>query len=450
MHTATTAPTERPTLPAATVADTARIVAEVVAPTLAKGVIIRRPGVVGLVERLDLDSRAIRRMQAVHARYGDGPLLLRLPGKTYAVVLAPEHVNRVLQDTPVPFSAAADEKRAALAHFEPEGVLISGGPDRADRRRFNEAVLEPDRAVHHLGERFVGVVRAEAARLLEPVRRGEVLTWDAFTAGWHRVVRRVAFGDAAGDDDALTDVLARLRGDGNWAFLRPQRKRLRARFLARLARHVARAEPGSLAAVMAGVPSSPRTAPEQQPVQWLFAYDAAGIASIRALAVLLTHPEVAARARDEAREQTRSGRLDLPFLRACVLESLRLWPTTPILLRQTTAATTWEGGSMPAGTGVLIYAPFFHRDERRLPEAHRFSPELWLRERTSEDWPLVPFSAGPARCPGQQLVLLTTSTLLAALIEEPGLRLLPPCRVEAGRRMPGTLNHAGLRFALAR
>jgi cytochrome P450 len=44
-----------------------------------------------------------------------------------------------------------------------------------------------------------------------------------------------------------------------------------------------------------------------------------------------------------------------------VLESLRLWPTTPTILRQTTAETRWNRDSTPAGTVVLIFAPFFHR-----------------------------------------------------------------------------------------
>jgi cytochrome P450 len=64
-----------------------------------------------------------------------------------------------------------------------------------------------------------------------------------------------------------------------------------------------------------------------------------------------------------------------------------------------------------------LYAPFFHRDDTRVPEAHRFAPELWLRERTDDDWPLVPFNGGPAMCPGRNVVLLTASVMLAALTE---------------------------------
>ena len=87
----------------------------------------------------------------------------------------------------------------------------------------------------------------------------------------------------------------------------------------------------------------------------------------------------------------------------------------------------------------------FLRDSTRLPEAHRFAPELWLRERAGEDWPLVPFSAGPGGCPGRDVVLLAGSVLLAVLVERSGWRLVRG-PVAGDRPMPGTLDPFGLRF----
>src|SRR4051812_7806275 len=117
----TTVPAARQTsgLPKATVGDTLGMVADVIIPTVAKGALIRRPTVVALAERLDLDRRAVRRMQRLRERYGDGPLLLRIPGRSQAVILAPEDVRHVLDGSPKPFAAASDEKRSALAHFQP-------------------------------------------------------------------------------------------------------------------------------------------------------------------------------------------------------------------------------------------------------------------------------------------------------------------------------------------
>jgi len=370
--------------------------------------------------------------------------MLRLPGPPRAVVLSPDHVHRVLHQTPEPFATDSSEKRAALAHFEPEGVLISRGPVRADRRRYNEAVLDSGRPMHRLASRFVAVVEEELGGL---VRNKTVLTWKEFRAAWLRLVRRVALGDGARDDLELTEQIDRLRAHGNWAMLRPIDRPLRARFFERLERHLSRAEPGSLAAVMANTSRSAATAPEQQVPQWLFAFDSAGIATYRALALLAAHPEYAAQSRVES-SGSDPAIAPLPLLRAALLESVRLWPTTPMILRETTAETVWEGRRMPAGTGVLIYAPFFHRDSSRLPFADRFAPELWLKEEKAEPWSLVPFSAGPATCPGRNLVLLLASTSLAWMLRAAPPRLVPPVRLDAGRPLPATLNHFSLRFEI--
>jgi cytochrome P450 len=436
-------------IPYASPSDTLRAFRDIILPTVAKGVIRRRPTAVALAERLALDRRAIRRMQRLRNRYGPGPVRLRVPGRRYALILSPQHVHRVLEQSPEAFSVVTAEKRAALSHFEPQGVLISRGAARADRRRFNETVLDSRHAMHRLAERFVAVAEAEADSLLAEWRRRGELRWSEFTEGWFRLVRRVVFGDGARDDREVTDLLARLRADANWAFLKPRRTRLRERFLARLDRRLQEADRESLGGVMADAPATRLTAPAQQVPQWLFASDAAGIATFRTLALLATHPEQAARARREIAEPHGAAPRELPYLRACVLESVRLWPTVPLLLRQSAADTVWETGIMPADTGIVIFAQFFHRDDQRLPCANSLAPELWLEERTARDWPLIPFSEGPATCPGRNLVLLLGSSLLARLVGARSVRLKAPSRLDARRPLPHTLNYFTLRFELA-
>jgi cytochrome P450 len=430
-------------LPKASILDTLALALDVFAPSVAKGAIIRRPRMVALAERFELDRRAVRRMQKLRNKYGDGPLMLRLPVRRQAVVLAPQHVHRVLHETPEPFSAASSEKRAALSHFQPRGVLISEGKDREVRRRFNEEALDHHHAMHRLVDSFATMVDQEAGRILAAARASGELDWDAFAQGWYRLVRRVVFGDAASEDQELNDLTVHLRQAANWAVFHPKDKPAQERFFARIRTYLERAEPGSLAGLIAHMPVQPGTEPDQQVPQWLFAFDAAGMATFRALALLASHPEALARARDEIA----SSDPQRPFLRAVVMESVRLWPTTPMVLRQTTRATRWAQGTMPADTGLLIYAPFFHRDDQRLPHADRFTPDLWLRERGERDWPLVPFSEGPAGCPGRNLVLLLASSMLAALLDGRPVRLLPESRLDPAR-LPGTLDNYTLRFQL--
>lgn len=434
-------------LPRASVPETAAFLANVFVPTVAKGAIIRRPKMVALAEKLRLDDRAASTLKGLAERHPIGPVLLRLPIRRQAVVLDPKDVHRVLAESPEPFATASSEKRAALTHFQPRNSLISTGRERSVRRALQEQVLDSESPVHHLADSFLPVVADEAARLLRTVEASNELTWDDFIRSWFRLVRRVVFGNAAADDHELTGMLAELRSDANWSFLKPRKRKLRAEFLAAVERGLRSAPPGSLAYVMAGAPKGSNAAPVEQIPQWLFAFDPAGMAAIRTLAALTAHPDAMTRAREEIAEDT-TGRQHLPWLRACVLESLRLWPTTPMVLRQTTRSVVWDHGVMPVKCGVLIYAPYFHRDKRTVPQPDAYTPERWLND-DDGDWALVPFSEGPAVCPGRHLVLMLASAFLSHVLEGPELKLESHRQLSAGAPLPGTLNNYSLRFGMA-
>lgn len=114
------APSES-TVAQATASDTAKVAALVAAPTLAGGVIKRRPRMMGLAEKYQLDQPAIRLVQRLRKRYGATPLRLRVPGRSIALVLSPNDVGTLLEHSPESFSPATYEKKAALGHFQPHG-----------------------------------------------------------------------------------------------------------------------------------------------------------------------------------------------------------------------------------------------------------------------------------------------------------------------------------------
>lgn len=417
-------------------------------PAISAGVIARRRPVLALLERIQADERAARRWERLRTEFGRGPVELVVPGRRVIVILDPGDIGRVLAGAPAPFDPANREKRAALEQFQPHGVLISQGPIRERRRSVNETALDTGAPLHRLAEPFAAKVAGEAEVLIEQAgRRGAVDAAD-FTAAWWRLVRRVVLGEQARTDDSITDELWRLRGAANWSFAAPPLRKRRERFLARLYGYVETAEPGSLAGALADIPAGGAIDPVGQMPQWLFAFDAAGIALSRALALLTAHPEQRARARADAEAPDRA-RLR-PYLRACVLESIRLWPTTPVILRDTTEWTRWRTGSeqfaLEPGAALLILAPAFHRD-RRLPFADSFTPEIWLDGRAEQYPQLVPFSAGPAECPGRNLVLFVTSALLAHLLSGPELRLRSH-DLTPGIPLPATLDNYRLEFTV--
>lgn len=432
-------------VPTASFLDGLRALTQVLAPVAAGGAIVRRPRTMLVSQMAGLDKQAVRTMQHLRDRYGPGPVQVRLPWRRFTFLLEPHQVHRVLNQSPEPFTPATREKRGALGHFQPEGVLISSPEERAVRRPFNADVLQPRRRVHTHGREMTQVVRAEMNALLGDARFTGTLDWDGFVTAWQRMVRRIVLGDSAREDHALTDDLLRLRKDGNWSFLKPTRSKRRRRFLSRLAEYVDRAEPGSLAQMVAQTPAPEGTAKHHQIPQWLFAFDAAAWATYRTLALLATHDGPARTARAEV--GSAGADADLPYLRACILESLRLWPTTPAILRDSTESTTWEGRTLPSGASVIIFAPFFHRDHTRIARAHQFTPDLWPTERTDEDWPLVPFSGGPAMCPGRNVVLHTASAALRHLLANDRYTLRDP-PLSPRRALPGTVSPFHLQFSL--
>ncbi len=443
-------------LPKATAAETAAVLAEVELPMIIKGPIIRRPKIVSAVERLGLEARAVKRMQTMAEKYGRGPLMLPVPGRTMATVLDPNHVHRILEESPEPFATAETLKVHALKHFEPKASLISEGSERARRRDANEKLLDHNHPIHRMAEQFMPAVREEAAALLEEVADNDdapgQLNYDAYFNAWFRLVNRVVLGDSYRDDMELVELMETQRKRGNFAFLRPVNTDDRAEILERISQAVDKAEPGSLAAFMkqieaAGDTETSRDENVQQVPQWLFAFDPAGMASYRGLALLAAHQDRLDAARYQISEEAQAEAPMLPLLRATVLESLRLWATTPMILRETTREVEFEHGVMPAGTTVLIFAPFFHRDEKNLDFAHRFAPEVWDHERTREEWPLVPFSGGPGICPGRHLVLLLTSNFMAEIVRQRSIELTSH-ELEPGN-LPALLDNFSLEFQLS-
>ncbi|MFF2809705.1 cytochrome P450 [Streptomyces sp. NPDC058000] len=426
----------------------------VLIPTLAQGAILRRPRMVRLAARFDTNRMANRTLTRLRRRHGAGPISVSVPGRRALVLLSPQDARRLFATTPAPLTSANREKTGCLRHFEPDGVIISPGEVRTERRTFNETVLDWGAPAHRLFPALTPRIREEARSLLDLHHSsGRPLDWDSFSAAFWRIIRRVVLGDAARDDHHLTELLATLRTDGNWLNFRKPKNATRDAFLARVRSYVDSAEPDSLAALVAATPCTEAANPVGQIPHWLFAYDAASIATYSALALLAGHADHADRVRAElaATDPGQPATADtLPFLRACILESLRLWPTSVAILRDTTAEITWHNDTTtPANTGVVFYSSFFHRDAQHLPHADRFEPDAWLDGRNEDNWALAPFSHGPAKCPGQDLVLFTTATLLAALLRDHKALLLHPRHpLTPSVPLPHTIDHTALRFAL--
>jgi cytochrome P450 len=164
----------------------------------------------------------------------------------------------------------------------------------------------------------------------------------------------------------------------------------------------------------------------------------------QALALIAAHPQAEARVRAEmARTDVSStaGIDSLAYLEGCVQEAMRLWPTTPMLVRELVSADTLDGVSIPAKTQVLILNSFNHRDRDTHAFADTFSPEYWLDTRT--DYHFNHLSNGPQVCAGKDLVLFLTKAVVVALLAEDRYVLRQPA-LHPGSSLPYRYNYFDL------
>jgi cytochrome P450 len=431
-------------LPHASTIEGVRFTAQVLLPQLVQGLFRRRPRAVAIATKLDVDRHAVDLIGGLRRKHGPGPIWVRAGKDEALLVLSADDVRRVLEGAPEPFAADPEAKRQGMSHFQPDALTISRGEAWRNRRRFHEALLDTGKPLHRLEERVSAVASEETGGLLESAY--PELRWDPFYRTLRRITRRVVLGDAARDDEAVTDLLAKLMDEAN---NRPkERSESFAPFAARIREYVSAAEEGSLLGLVREAPSDEQTRVEGQVPHWLFAMgETLAINAFRALALLASHPPQCARVEEELRTVDRVAELE--YLEACLQEAMRLWPTTPLLSREAVEDVPWNGAVVPAGTQVLISNVFNHRDPETHDFADRFAPEAWIEGNAAQDWSFNHFSHGPQGCPGAGLALFVGKAALAVVLAQRRVTLVEP-RLDPARPLPHMLDFFSLRFRLER
>ncbi|TML78514.1 MAG: cytochrome P450 [Actinobacteria bacterium] len=417
-------------LHSASLLENARFNALVVVPNAVKGLFRPRRGAWAALTRANADRWAVGLLRGMRASYGPGPVWVRVVRDPALLVLSVEDVRRVLGRSPDPFASDPPSKRKGMTAFQPDALTISRDGPWENRRRFNEAVL--DTGLSRLSDHFVAVVQEEAG----VIAREAELSWDQWHAAFQRITRRVVFGDAARSDESLTELLGELMSEGNGMPGRPS-ERVPA-LMEGIRHYIGAGEGGSLVSLFDSAPSDESTRVEGQVPHWLFAtHDTLAINAFRCLALLASHPEQRERALG-----------DDAYLGACLHEAMRLWPTTPMLARETVTDVDWDGESVPAGTQVLIVNSFLHRNPDTHEFADRFAPEEWIDGEAGDDWSFNHLSHGPQGCPGSGLALLLGRSMLAAVLADRQVELLEP-KLDPSRPLPHMLDFFAVRFRLA-
>ncbi|CAL5052054.1 unnamed protein product [Urochloa decumbens] len=156
------------------------------------------------------------------------------------------------------------------------------------------------------------------------------------------------------------------------------------------------------------------------------------------LARLVTEPEVQNKlhqeltAGDHRKGQISDERLrDFPYLRAVILESLRLHPPLPLVVREVGPEGAVLAGAARPPDGTFVRFTFLAedigRDHRAWTDPEMFRPERFLAGGEGEDVSpvpgpkeikMMPFGAGRRHCPGAGLSMIHVGSFVAALVRE--------------------------------
>jgi enediyne biosynthesis protein E7 len=156
------------------------------------------------------------------------------------------------------------------------------------------------------------------------------------------------------------------------------------------------------------------------------------------LYLLDQHPRVAARLREEVdaalggRPPTAEDLPALPYCRAVLEESMRLYPPVWLISRRAAGTDEIDGYHVAAGTLVCISPWVLHRHPKYWDDVETFAPERFIPGQAA-DRPshlYLPFGGGPRICVGQHFAMVEAVLVLAVIVASLRLATVPGFVVE--------------------
>ncbi|XP_034116036.1 probable cytochrome P450 12e1, mitochondrial [Drosophila albomicans] len=128
---------------------------------------------------------------------------------------------------------------------------------------------------------------------------------------------------------------------------------------------------------------------------------------------------------DKHSQWTIESTSNLPYLRACIKEGIRMYPIGPGTLRRVPTDVVLSGYRVVAGTDVGMASNYQMANmEQYVPRVREFLPERWLRDEsssnlvgdTSTPFMYLPFGFGPRACAGKRIVDMMLEIAVARLV----------------------------------
>ncbi|XP_076171300.1 putative cytochrome P450 4aa1 isoform X2 [Ptiloglossa arizonensis] len=163
--------------------------------------------------------------------------------------------------------------------------------------------------------------------------------------------------------------------------------------------------------------------------------DSVGTATAMTVFLLANHPEWQEKCIEEldaifdggTRLPTLKDLKEMRCLEMCIKESLRLYPSVPIIARILGEDVKIGKHVIPAGCGVFMSPYGTHRLPHHFPDPEAFKPERFSPENSEKRHPYayLPFSAGPRNCIGHKFAMLEMKSMISAILRKCRLQSVP-------------------------
>ena len=339
-----------------------------------------------------------------------------------------------------------------------QGLLTSEGAFHREQRRLVQPAFHGDRI-----SAYAEIMRDEAVRTSAKWADGRrVLMAEEMGALTLRIVGRSLFGSQLSEADihTVSDAVNTLFGSFSrllmpWAGVvgRLPTRRNRRLFAARagldalvyrlISEHRGAGDNGDLLSMLllardsGGEPMPDVQIRDEVLTVLLAGHETTAMALTWTWLLLARNPAAAARLNAEV-DAAPDELGALPYTRAVVAESMRIFPPAWIIGRRAAADLVVDGWTVPAGTLITTSPWVLHRDDRWWGDGQAFRPERWLTADGTFDeaapgqprGAYFPFGAGRRVCIGESFAWTEAVLALATLARHWAPEMLPETSAE--------------------
>ncbi len=386
--------------------------------------------------------------------YGD-PFTVRAINGVVVMTGEPEHIRDVFKAPPGFFDVFGAEAGRVIAG--PSSILISEGDKHVRDRKLLMPPFHGDR-MRAYGE----IMQASAVRHIEnTIAAGDVVTgYDLSQRVSLEVTLRAVFGIDDDDElavvrDALNETMAAVHpsvlfapalqreGMGLLPFAKFKRAFERADDLLQQRLDELRPQAADREDILSllllaryddGEPMPDEEVKDQLRTLLIAGHETSAITLAWTLYELCRHPELLARAREEADAAADHGELvRAPLLTAVIKEVLRLHPILVEVIRK--LRSDWQVGEylVPAGAHIAPCILLAHQNPAIYDDPLAFRPDRFI-DRTYGPFEYMPFGGGDRRCIGAAFAEYEMRIALGTWLQRADIELLDDAPLKAVRQ----------------